>query len=778
MSNAMNMQFILHFSNGPLGGQAIPVTKTETRMGSDPHVNDLIVSDISMMPEHARIVIDSDRYIIQARNAQSLLVVNGQPVDYAVLQDRDQVLLGTPGVSFVVQLTPAASLTPPAAPAQFAPQVQFAPSKSPTPDIQFAASTPFAPSGSLAPDIQSAPPVQVASANSPTLDVHFVVPAPFAPSSSPTPDIQFAAPSSPLPAQFPPANDSPLVAAQSAPQFAFSQDPYAQQQVPSPIVYPPQTPLQVAYMETTRQICAAVHLDEHFQRFVVDTVVGEDHRALGEAYGVDIIPVLKVAYAARKRTFIRDSLLFVILLVSIIFILYSAASLIGALHTMTATPTANPLLPFASSAPSSANPFAMLSAALSTLFTLSAILSLFFYGLSVLIVSQITKLSSRRVRLGLICLLVLLVFFWSLIPFFVIAWIVIAIERAIRYHGSGTTALTKSQFHPINVPYSLDPQVGQRASAIFQPQDGNVVVYSGSSPFAGSGIRVGGWSFPIDITRGKREAMSTLKPKSFQIDEIYAYITDSLQKLDLDGKSELCGAVAFADKLYVNGQEIRNDTRFLPDPFARPYPQVHEQLMEQFMQNPTQDIRFYKSIRLTSWRGEMVLSIFYRFVMIANSLYVEVNYLLLPPLKASYSHIDTSASTSTLHKFWDIVRDSFLATAEHWLQSPAGVCRYLFASSLHSQQEKRARHAIQDNPSFDYGARTSLREKASGDYRQHFQYLDQEMSIKIIERQLLESLTAFLASRDIDTSDCKQRHDTLLNNTLAVPSNPLPSLTK
>jgi hypothetical protein len=745
-------------------------------MGSDPHVNDLIVSDVSMMPEHARIVIDSDRYIIQARNAQSLLMVNGQPLDYALLQDRDQVQLGNPGVSFVVQLTSSVSLMPPAqpaAPAQFAAPVQFAPSSSPMPDIQFASPAQFAPSGSLAPDIQFASPAQLASANSPTLDIQFVVPAPFAPPSSPTPDIQFAAPSSPLPAPFPPANDSQLLAAQSAQQFAFSQEPYVQQQVPSQIVYPPQTPLQVAHMETTRQLCAAVHLDEHFQRFVVNTVVGEEHRALGEAYGVDIIPVLKVAYAARKRTFIRDSALCAILVIAIIFILYSVASLVGAIHTMTTTPpTSNPLLPFG---PTTPNPFAMFSAALSTLFTMFAILFLFFYALSVLIVSQITKLSSRRVRLGLISLLVLLVFFWSLIPFFVIAWIMIAIERAIRYHGSGTAVLSKSRFHPINVPYPLNTQVGQRASAVFLPQDGNVVVYSGSSPFAGSGIRVGGWSFPIDVTRGKREAMSTLKPKAFQIDEIYAYITDSLKKLDLDGKSELCGAVAFEDKLYVNGQEIRNDTRFLPDPFARPYNQVHEQLMEQFMQNPTQDIRFYKCIRLTSWRGEMVLSIFYRFVMIAGSLYVEVDYLLLPPVKASYSHLDMSESASTQHKFGDIVRDSFLSTAEHWLQSPASVCRYIFASSLHSQQEKRARRAIQDNLSFDYGARTSLREKASGDYRQHFQYLDKEMSIKIIERQLLESLVEFLESRDIDPSDCKKRHDTLLNNTLIIPSNSAPA---
>jgi len=42
------------------------------------------------------------------------------------------------------------------------------------------------------------------------------------------------------------------------------------------------------------------------------------------------------------------------------------------------------------------------------------------------------------------------------------------------------------------------------------------------------------------------------------------------------------------------------------------------------------------------------------------------------------------------------------------------------------------------------------------------------MHIKIIERQLLESVVEFLDARNIDTSDSKKRQDTILNNGVIV----------
>jgi len=55
-----------------------------------------------------------------------------------------------------------------------------------------------------------------------------------------------------------------------------------------------------ANIETTRYLCAAAHTDEKFRRFVLKHIVREAHRDLGEAYGVDIVPVVKWCFAAQN----------------------------------------------------------------------------------------------------------------------------------------------------------------------------------------------------------------------------------------------------------------------------------------------------------------------------------------------------------------------------------------------------------------------------------------------------------------------------------------------
>jgi len=209
---------------------------------------------------------------------------------------------------------------------------------------------------------------------------------------------------------------------------------------------------------------------------------------------------------------------------------------------------------------------------------------------------------------------------------------VVAVEHTIRYYGADATRLTKNAFNPANLSYPLDPTVEQKAQMVFPHK---MAMWWSIADLLLLLALVPRWwlVFPVDTTKGKQEGVTTLKPKTFQLDEIYTYVNDALKDLDLAGKSQFCGSVSFEDKLYVNGQEIRNDMRFLREPFGRPYNQISEQLIEQFMLEPTQNMHFYKCIRLTSWDGEMILSIFYRFVLIANTLYVETDYLLLPPGK-------------------------------------------------------------------------------------------------------------------------------------------------
>jgi hypothetical protein len=106
------------------------------------------------------------------------------------------------------------------------------------------------------------------------------------------------------------------------------------------------------------------------------------------------------------------------------------------------------------------------------------------------------------------------------------------------------------------------------------------------------------------------------------------------------------------------------------------------------------------------------------------------------------------------------------------VQLVAAPLRLIDAASKPVQRhfrQRRVRREARRNATFDHGARTSVREATqSHNYRQYFQKLDRELFIKVIERELFDSIVAFLEDHDIDTAELKQRETTVLNNGVIV----------
>lgn len=71
---------------------------------------------------------------------------------------------------------------------------------------------------------------------------------------------------------------------------------------------------------------------------------------------------------------------------------------------------------------------------------------------------------------------------------------------------------------------------------------------------------------------------------------------------------------------------------------------------------------------------------------------------------------------------------------------------------------------IKENPVYNYGAVTSIRENVSNSlYREYFQILDKEMYLKVIENTLLEEVIEFLDGKNVDTSELKSRQTQIVN---------------
>jgi hypothetical protein len=161
----------------------------------------------------------------------------------------------------------------------------------------------------------------------------------------------------------------------------------------------------------------------------------------------------------------------------------------------------------------------------------------------------------------------------------------------------------------------------------------------------------------------------------------------------------------------------------------------------------------------------VIFTAFLRFVQSGKNLFAEVDYLLLYPLKPEYYWVDEREIIPAAGKVWELVKRSF--------DSPIKLCfgllgRFLSNSTYQRQQERLARIA-RNNPSFDYGTDTSLREEASdGDYHLFFQKLDRVMYLKIAEQKLLEAIMQFLDECRIDTTELRQRQQVIQNNNTVV----------
>jgi hypothetical protein len=341
--------------------------------------------------------------------------------------------------------------------------------------------------------------------------------------------------------------------------------------------------------------------------------------------------------------------------------------------------------------------------------------------------------------------------------------IVIA-EKWIAHFHVVARKFTRGQFSPSDTSLPLSARAQETLAYLDAEAQGNTSVYSGFSPFVGSGVNLGAFSFALDVTKpaGNPLLGRAAEVRTFSAQEVYEHLSSSLFRLQIDG-------LRIEDRLYVSGQHIRDDTRFLSHPLARPATRVADAIADDVAEHPSLNVRFYKRIRVVDWSGEVVLSIFVRFLRSAESLFVEVSYLVLPPVQESYHFVDRVRPDATVHKRIEILMLGLMQTPFAALGAPFGVMGVLLEPVARAWRGWWSRRAILNNPAFDYGAQTTIRQiSSSPNYREYFQKLDQEMYLKTIERRILDSLIDFLDERNIDTSDLKERQLAILNSGVIV----------
>ena len=348
------------------------------------------------------------------------------------------------------------------------------------------------------------------------------------------------------------------------------------------------------------------------------------------------------------------------------------------------------------------------------------------------------------------------------LPFVVVAWIVVVVERWGTSYGIVARRLSRARFDPGAVATPTNEEVAAALSRVAIAREGTVITAGGFSPFPGSGLDIGGWSFVVDLQKGKEDLDRTLRPKPVAVEDLYDEVAAAVGSLGLE-------RVELHDKLCINGQDVRDDPRFLPNPFGRPAPWVDPTVVKEFVVNPTHTVRHYKCVRVVDWSGELVLSVFLRFSKVAERLFVETSNFLLTPVRERFCQADELNPKPSLRQWMTLLSESAVQTPFLFVLSPLFVLHRVLHPWALWIHRREIRRRIAENRAFNYGAVTSIRETAADNtYRRYFQKLDKEMYSKLLERTLLDTIIDFLDERNIDTSDLKERKTTILNSGVIV----------
>ncbi|WP_435174993.1 zinc ribbon domain-containing protein [Actinacidiphila sp. bgisy145] len=327
-------------------------------------------------------------------------------------------------------------------------------------------------------------------------------------------------------------------------------------------------------------------------------------------------------------------------------------------------------------------------------------------------------------------------------------------EFSTRY-GSHLQSLRPNRFHPAAAPEPPNPGSTARLRQIDAYARGNITAYSGYSPYTGYGTRLESWSLMFDITA---PAAAGSAPQDVDVVELYTHVAQRLRTLALP-------ALEIEERLFVAGDHLIGDPRFLADPLGRPLTTIGQDAMDALKRHPEENARPYLAAHSTAWDGELVTSLFLRFVRSRSNLSVEGFQTVLLPLAERYRVIDGLLPSPSPGDVVEVLTQSLVSTPFLILLAPVRAVRGFSPDRWISWRTRRQNKRITALNRFDYGARVGVREAAAVPrHQRHFQKADATMALKAMEKRALDALVEFAEARGIDVSELVQRQEVIVNN--------------
>lgn len=501
----------------------------------------------------------------------------------------------------------------------------------------------------------------------------------------------------------------------------------------------------------TRYLCVGAELDEVFARQVVGELLTE-HRVVAPSYGIDVIPVLLHALQAERRRMLRDLALCALLLTELVLApIPTVAVLLVTSWTAWALRSAR--------GPGRAMGLVI--------------------GVGLLVFSAATWLQYQHLLL-LSPAADLLRFggMDRLDRFLVSLPVVVLLAGLVRYiewHVSRTLVgrqMRPDHFDPNAVRVPLSDRVRRRLAVIDHQQYGGVTVYRSDAedPFVGAGIVMGGatWSIALDM-HAKRDLLNggAGTMRWFTPAELHRDLEQRLAGLCDPGlgPSYQLPNLELSDEVFVDGLTSWDG---LPAHMRLVRSPARDEEQEWITNVPTGPLRHFKCVRVESWSGELVMTVFVHLATQGRTLFVEFTPCLLPPIRPEYHVIDTWPDPTSEERV-AAMREAWGGSVGALVAAPARLVESWRLGSEPGRHERTLQRQLSRGYVVDRGAVTSVRQLGARPLPDHyFQWLDARKYLNVIQVQLFNAIAEFLDAHGIDTSELRARQTAILNHNITI----------
>ncbi|WP_320773716.1 hypothetical protein [Streptomyces sp. CRN 30] len=552
--------------------------------------------------------------------------------------------------------------------------------------------------------------------------------------------------------------------------------------------------------DVTRYLCAAAYVDEHFADRVVEDVLADETAAVASSPGVDPAAVIRHCLTARDLRFRRDArLTAVFMAVALLAPLWLAAvmTFLGVLRRAgdrTSFAVRGRRLP-------GGGALVRLGVSAAVGVLLVVCFGVVFSGLPVdgfaswLLGSYLAGVPAVLAALGGAACAYLTVLRHDR-----------EVDRLLR------ATLTRKKYRTPRGGTEGRPQwVADRLAAVERAAQSRAIVYSGFSPFVGWSETSAQWSLavpllPADDPTGLRARPAG--PRSFTVEQLVDHLrqqlgaltgggnevgvtgvgangggangggadSDSAKGVGVNGGSGGYGAqdgnlpasLVIEDRVLADGTALRgDDARFFAPDVLAPVAVLPDTAVRDIMRHPAGSVRHCLAIHAQLWGGDVVPATFLHVATVGRTLHLHIDHHMLGPVRAAYHVVDRLEGTITSAAERALMLGSVARTGPAFVAAPLRALRHARFESRHSRRMADELTAVRQDPLYDFGARTSIRELAlSPEYHNYFQLMDGRRITYLVERHTLAIVRGFLDSHGYDTTDFRAQQQTILNQGL------------